>query len=328
MKACLGLLTATALTLAACGGSSSGGGGTYGGTIQVALPTWPGYAALYTADRKSFWTKRGLTVDFTDVEDPVQRFNALNAGQLQGMASTVDAFARAASQGVPAVQVFPIDASLGGDGILARNDIASVRALKGRTVAVSQGSPSEWFLGRVLQENGLSLSDVKEQNMTSGDAGAAFLAGRVDVAVTWEPWLGRAAKASFGRVLVSSKQYPDLIVDSFAFRRDFVDRYRATVRAFTRAYYEAMDWFQKNSSEGQQVVGAAVKEQPAEVAGDLTTIQLYDAGLSKQAMGTRDHHGRVYALVKDAAAFWHRQGATQHEVDPDKAIDPSFVSGL
>src|SRR6202022_4820092 len=108
--------------LVACVDASSSGpsssntqnGGKCSGTIHIASSTWTGYAALYVADKKGFWQKHGLTVDFTDVEDPVQRLNALNAGQLQGMASTIDAFARAASQGVPAVEVFPLDAWVGG----------------------------------------------------------------------------------------------------------------------------------------------------------------------------------------------------------------------
>jgi NitT/TauT family transport system substrate-binding protein len=209
----LALLAAWSVTLVACCGPSSSScstqnGGKFSGTIHIASSTWTGYAALYVADKKGFWQKHGLTVDFTDVEGPVQRLNALNAGQLQGMASTIDAFARAASQGVPAVQVWPIDASVGGDGILAKNDIRNIKSLKGKSVAVNQGSTSEWFLAQVLKRKGMSLSDVQEQNMTSGDAGAAFVAGRVDVAVTWEPWLSRAAKTSFGRVLVSSKEIP------------------------------------------------------------------------------------------------------------------------
>ena len=230
------------LVVAACGGSGITPGTTkFSGTIHIASSTWTGYAALYVADKQAIWKKHGLTVDFTDVEDPVQRLNALNGGQLQGMASTVDAFARASSQGIPAVQVFPIDASVGGDGILSKNEIQNIKDLKGKTVAVNQGSVSEWFLAQVLKANGMSLNDVKEQNMTSGDAGAAFVAGRVDVAVTWEPWLSRAAKTSFGHILVSSKQYPDLIMDSFAFRRDFVQSYPDTVKEFLRAYYEAVD---------------------------------------------------------------------------------------
>ncbi len=323
-------LASALLVAAACGGTSGTpvSGGKYSGTIHIASSTWTGYAALYAADKKQFWKQHGLNVDFTDVEDPVLRLNALNAGQLQGMASTVDAFARAASQGVPAVQVFPIDASVGGDGILAKNDIQSVKDLKGKTVAVNQGSVSEWFLAQVLKRNGMSLNDVKEQNMTSGDAGAAFVATKVDVAVTWEPWLSRAAKTSFGRVLVSSKQYPDLIVDSFAFTRDFVSRYPETVKEFTKTYYAALDWFQKNRPEGDQLVGTAVKEKPEDVTADLTTIQLIDLARGKQVMGTKDHHGQIYNNVKEAATFWKEQGKTTSVVSPDKAVDPTAINSI
>lgn len=325
------VVLAGALLAVACGGSSGGAstsGGKYSGTIHIASSTWTGYAALYVADKKGFWKQHGLEVDFTDVEDPVQRLNALNAGQLQGMASTVDAFARAAGQGVPAVQVFTIDQSEGGDGILARNDIQSVKDLKGKTVAVNQGSVSEWFLAQVLKKNGMSLADVKEQNMTSGDAGAAFVAAKVDVAVTWEPWLSRAAKTSFGRVLISSKEYPDLIVDSFAFRRDFVEKYPETVKEFARAYFDALDWFVKNPSEGQQVVGDAVKEKPADVAADLSTVPLMNLTTAKQFMGTKDHHGKIYDNFQAAATFWKSQGATTTAASPDKGIDPTAINSI
>jgi NitT/TauT family transport system substrate-binding protein len=321
---------AVAVLVGACGGQGGAAtpGGKYSGTVHIASSTWTGYAALYVADRKGIWKQHGLAVDFTDVEDPVQRLNALNAGQLQGMASTVDAFARATSQGVPAVQVFPIDQSEGGDGILARNEIQSVKDLRGRTVAVNQGSVSEWFLAQVLKKNGMSLGDVKEQNMTSGDAGAAFVAAKVDVAVTWEPWLSRAAKTSFGRVLVSSKQYPDLIVDSFAFRRDFVDKYPETVKEFARAYYDALGWFQKNQTDGAQVVGDAVKEKPADVMADLSSVPLMDLATGKQFMGTRDHHGKMYDNFQAAATFWKSQGATTTAASPDKGIDPTTINSI
>ena len=323
----LGLLAAGAVAVSACGGTSAGSqpSGKFSGTIHIASSTWTGYAALYVADKKGFWQKHGLTVDFTDVEDPVQRLNALNGGQLQGMASTVDAFARAASQGVPVVQVFPIDASVGGDGILAKNEIKSLKELKGKTVAVNQGSVSEWFLGQVLKQNGMSLNDVKEQNMTSGDAGAAFVANRVDVAVTWEPWLSRAAKTSFGHVLVSSKEYPDLIVDTFALRKDFIDKYPDTVKEMVRAYYEALDWFGKNRDEGNALVGTAIKEKPEDVAGDLTTIQLMALNQGKQFMGSKDHHGKIYDRTREASQFWKDAGKVQTVVSPDKAVDPSFI---
>jgi NitT/TauT family transport system substrate-binding protein len=326
----LPLLTLLALILAACGSQTSGTGAAakFTGTIHIASSTWTGYAPLYIATSRNIWKNHGLTVDFADVEDPVLRLNALNAGQLQGMASTVDAFARAQSQGVPAVEIFPIDASVGGDGILAKNNIQTVQDLKGKTVAVNQGSVSEWFLGQVLKKNGMSLADVKEENMTSGTAGSTFVAGRVDVAVTWEPWLSRAAKTNFGHILVSSRQYPDLIMDSFAFRKDFIDKYPGTVKDFISAYYDAYNWMKSNADAANAVIGTAVKESPTDVQADLSTMTIFDLSTAKQVMGTSSNHGKIYANVKAAADFWKQQGAISSEVNPDNAVNPSFINSL
>ena len=121
-----------ALLLAVCGGTTGGTGGTgdgkYNGTIHIASSTWTGYAIIYVANAKDTWKSHGLDVKFQDVEDPNDRLLALTAGRLEGMASTVDAFARAQANGVPAVEVFPIDASVGGDGILAKSTIKTVQA--------------------------------------------------------------------------------------------------------------------------------------------------------------------------------------------------------
>src|SRR5216684_2456205 len=321
----LPLFILVALVMSACGASNSGSTSTkYSGTIHIASSTWTGYAIIYLANAKGIWRQHGLDVNFKDVEDPNDRFIALAAGRLEGMASTVDAFARQQSNGVAAVEVFPIDASVGGDGILAANTIQTVADLKGKTVAVNQGSVSEWFLAQVLQKNGLSLKDVKEQNMKSGEAGAAFVAKRVDVAVTWEPWLTKATKArADGRVLVSSKEYPDLIMDSFAFRKDFVQKYPDTVKDFMKAYYEAFTWMQQNTADALKIIGDAVGESSDDVKADLDTMTLYDLSAGKQIMGTSSSHGKIYDNVKAAADFWKTQGKIDTTVNPSDAVDPS-----
>src|SRR5437899_7648204 len=329
-RSLLPLFILVALVLSACGASNTASGSTkYSGTIHIASSTWTGYALIYLANSKGIWKQHGLDVSFKDVEDPNDRFIALAAGRLEGMASTVDAFARQQSNGVQAVEVFPIDASVGGDGILAKNTIQTVADLKGRTIAVNQGSVSEWFLAQVLLKNGLSLADVKEQNMKSGEAGASFVAGKVDVAVTWGPWLTKATKArADGRVLVSSKEYPDLIMDSFAFRKDFVQKYPDTVKDFMKAYFEAYNWMQANKTEALKVIGNAVQETPDDVTADLSTMKLFDLSTGKEVMGTSSSHGKIYDNVKAAADFWKAQGKIDTTVNPSDAVDPSFINSL
>jgi NitT/TauT family transport system substrate-binding protein len=321
-----------ALLLAVCGGTTGGTGGAgdgkFNGTIHIASSTWTGYAIIYVANAKGTWKSHGLDVTFQDVEDPNDRLIALTAGRLEGMASTVDAFARAQANGVPAVEVFPIDASVGGDGILAKNTIKSVQDLKGQKVAVNQGSVSEWFLAQVLKKNGLSLSDISEQNMKSGEAGAAFVAGQVDVAVTWEPWLSKAKARADGRVLVSSKEYPDLIMDSFAFRADFVDKYPGTVKEFMKAYYDAFAWFQQNTTEAVNIVGKATEEKPEDVKADLDTLTLFDLKTGKTIMGTKSSPGKIADNHKAAGDFWKTLGKIDTPAKPETAINPDLINSL
>jgi len=328
-RSLLPLFILVALVLSACGASNTASGSTkYSGTIHIASSTWTGYALIYLANSKGIWKQHGLDVNFKDIEDPNDRFIALAAGRLEGMASTVDAFARQQSNGVAAVEVFPIDASVGGDGILAKNTIQTVADLKGKTIGVNQGSVSEWFLAQVLEKNGLHLSDVKEQNLTSGAAGAAFVASKLDVAVTWEPWLSKAKARTDGHVLVSSKQYPDLIMDSFAFRKDFIQKYPDTVKDFMKAYYDAFTWMQANQTEALKAIGDAVQESPSDVSADLSTLTLFDLSTGKQVIGTSSSHGKIYDNVKAAADFWKAQGKIDTAVNPSDAVDPSFINSL
>jgi NitT/TauT family transport system substrate-binding protein len=324
----LPLFILAALVLSACGSSTPTTSTKYSGTIHIASSTWTGYALIYLANSKGIWKTHGLDVTFKDVEDPNDRFIALAAGRLEGMASTVDAFARQQSNGVQAVEVFPIDASVGGDGILAANTIKTVADLKGKTVAVNQGSVSEWFLAQVLKVNGLSLKDVTEKNMKSGEAGAAFVAGRVDVAVTWEPWLSKAKARTDGHILVSSKEYPDLIMDSFAFRKDFIQKYPDTVKDFMKAYYDAFTWMQQNMTDALKIIGDAVGENSDDVKADLGTLTLFDLATGKQVMGTSSSHGKIYDNVSAAADFWKAQGKIDTTVNPSDAVDPSFINSL
>src|SRR3546814_15615335 len=61
-----------------------------------------------------------------------------------------------------------------------------------------------FWLNVILKENGMSQDDIEMVNMTSDDAAAAFMANRVDVAVTWEPHLTEARNTNQGHVLIDS----------------------------------------------------------------------------------------------------------------------------
>jgi NitT/TauT family transport system substrate-binding protein len=307
------------------GGESTAGTGTKAAPINLAFSTWNGYIGLVVGVKEGFFDKAGVHVDYTVIEDPVQRFNALKAGSLNAIATTVDTFSRTYAKGIPSVMVLGLDASVGGDGIVAKKDIASVEQLKGQTVAVSQGSTSQWLLAYVLDQHGLSLDDVKQTDLTSGDAGAAFAAGRVPVAVTWEPWLSRAEENPDGHVLASTKEYPDIITDEVAFSPDFVKEHPDSIRAFIKGYAMAVEFLKSNEDEALDDVTDYLGQEPDDIKAVMETVPIWSIDDSKKFFGTKESLGPIGDIFTKSAQFWKDLGEIDNVPDPSQAIDPSFL---
>jgi NitT/TauT family transport system substrate-binding protein len=294
--------------------------------IKLAFSTWNGYMALVIAAKEGYYKKHGLNVTYTVIEDPVQRFNAFKAGSLNAIATTVDTFSRTTAKGIRSVEVLGLDASAGGDGIVADKSITKVEQLKGQTVAVSAGSTSQWLLAYVLSLHHLSLKDVKQIDLTSGDAGAAFAAGRVKVAVTWQPWLSRAEQNPNGHVLVSTKKYPTIITDHVAFAPSFVKKHPDEVKAFIAAYNDAMKLIKSNPDKAFADVHDYLGQSADDIKATMKDVPLWQISQSKKYYGTKKHPGGIYKIFTKSAKFWKSIGEIKTVPSPKNAIDPTFVN--
>ena len=229
-----------ALGSAGCWGNGPAGKGGPK-TFQVATLTWVGYGPLYLAQEKGFF--QGIDVKLHKIEDTAARRAALSTGDVQGSVDIVDSFANAFAAGIPAQVVLKLDDSLGGDGLVVKKEIRTVQDLKGKTIAYPPGQPSHFFLLALLHGAGLSIKDVESRPMEPDQAGAAFVSGNVDAAVTWEPWLTKASQLPHARILTTSRDTPGLIADVFTVRQDFLERNPETVAAFIRGWLAAVDYW-------------------------------------------------------------------------------------
>jgi NitT/TauT family transport system substrate-binding protein len=296
--------------------------------IKLAFSTWNGYMALVIAAKEGYYKKHGLNVTYTVIEDPVQRFNAFKAGSLNAIATTVDTFSRTYAKGIKSVEVLGLDASAGGDGIVAEKSITKVEQLKGQSVAVSAGSTSQWLLAYVLSLHHLSLKDVKQIDLTSGDAGAAFAAGRVKVAVTWQPWLSRAQQNPNGHVLVSTKQYPTIITDHVAFAPSFVKQHPDEIKAFIAAYNDAMKLIRTNPDKAFGDVKSYLGQSAEDIKATMKDVPLWSVAQSKKYYGTKKRPGAISKIFTKSAKFWKTIGEIKTVPSPKNAIDPTFVQSF
>src|SRR2546425_6117460 len=85
--------------------------------------------------------------------------------------------------------------------------------------------------------------------MTAADAGSAFVAKKVDAAVTWEPWLSRGKASEHGHLLTDSSKTPGLITDVFIVPKEFVATHKKELKGIVAAWNEAVAYQRAHPDE-------------------------------------------------------------------------------
>src|SRR6476659_7018161 len=151
--------------------------------VVLGMSGWTGFQPLKLAELAGIFKKNGVDMEVRFIA-PVQRGTALASGALNAAATTVDQHIVWSSAGIATVQVALIDKSNGGDGLVVRNGINSVKELKGKSINVDgPGTVQHFMLSYILEKNGLTIQDVIRSTMGSQPAAQAFIAGQGDAAV-------------------------------------------------------------------------------------------------------------------------------------------------
>lgn len=319
--------SAPAAGSSAAAGSAEGESGTaYDGEVILGSSTWVGYAPLYLADQMGFFDECGANVTVQVFESKTDSKSALAAGRIQGMSSTIDTHVMSAASGIDLTIVLAEDTSSGGDGLIARNEINSVADLAGKTVGLdTTGGASYFWFQYLLSKEGMTLDDVEAVNMSSGDAGAAFVAGELDAAATWEPWLSKARGTDFGKVLVDSSETPGVIVDALAMDRAFAEAYPDTVAAICQGWYMALDYMASDPEEAYDIMKDFTGDDSGEAlrATIEAEVTFYDQAANLDYFGQE-----IGEIAKMAADLWLDNGLIDSEPDLERLINGSFLGTL
>ena len=296
--------------------------------LKIRYSIWVGYGPLFIAKEKGYFKEEQVEVDLVNIEDPKEGFFALAAGRLDGVVSTIDTMVLYLKKGNEYQYVLALDDSAGGDGIVARKEIQSIKDLKGKKIAVNEGSVSQFFLNVVLKENGMTQKDVNIVNMKQGDAGAAFVAEKVDAAVTWEPWLSKGKAAPHGKILVDSSQTPGLITDVLIFPRTVIEKRAKEIQGVANAWNKSVAFWQKNPSEANEIMARGVGDwlkDPKVFAEVLTGVKFYDQAGNKKFFGTAQNPGDLTKVVQNALDVWGGFDKLQVKTTPKELINFSFI---
>lgn len=320
--------------------------------LIVGIVSWPGYAGGIVANRgfqenaESIFTKKyGLPVRFVLIEDIDARGKAFAKGGPDGVDvvwTTIDFWANELPNfiqgGIDASAFLQVDWSRGGDAIVANSSITSVEDLRDKKIALVQFTPSHWLLEHAIRNSELTSSEqqkIRNNLIFTQDvptARASFAAGQVDVAVVWEPDVKQALKRENSHVLVSTKDFPNIIADMMVAKKDFIASHPKTIEAFVRGW---LDGVAEAKSDPDLAARLLVENEPLftdlgfEATKDsLSWVYWPNLEDNVKMFGVDGSKPLFDTLFSGAGEVWQSLDAIEQPVTPAEAKDDSFIRTL
>jgi len=298
-------------------------------TTAIGLNPWIGSTPLYIAQEKGFFQQRGLNLDVKIFSGTSDANSAFMAGRLDSWTPVTSEAVASVTQGSQFRIVLVQDTSVGADGILARNSIESLADFKGKEIAVEEDSVSHFFLLQVLESVGLGAEDFTLVNTPPDAAAAAYQSGKIEIAVTYSPYLAKANEVqSDGRVIYDSAQMPSAIADLYVFSPQIIEQNPQSVDAFIRGVLEGLEFLQNNREEGLAIAAREIGISPEELAQDLQGIQLPD--LAKNIEILTNHQSQLSLLksMESMAKFLKERNQITEIPDLAQLIEPKFIQAI
>jgi NitT/TauT family transport system substrate-binding protein len=288
---------------------------------RVGYNNWIGYIALFVAEEKGYFKEEGLAVDKKSFSAPGDGLKPLLAGDLDAHFTTLDSTIIALDKAPGKLKVvYLTDTSAGADAIVAKKEIKTVNDLKGKQVAATVGECNHLLLAKALEKAHLGEGDIKLTNMSPDDSGAAFAAGKLDAAVTWEPWISQVQADRKGHIIFSSKEAPNLILDCVAISSATAEKKSPETKAFLRALNKANELVMKDPHEAALLAAKAIEMKPEDVEKLLPKVKLYGKRGNLEALG-----GGAAAPAKELAGFFKARKVNEGLVDTSAVFDSSYL---
>ncbi len=299
--------------------------------VKLSLTTWVGYSPFYVADGMGMYKKQGLDVTLKTFSDPAMLPSSVTSKAVDGSLMTYDQLIGAAAQGQKLKVVMPIDYSNGGDAVLADKSITKITDLKGKKVAYSPLSPSDFLISYALKVNGMSVKDINPVNMAPEAIPTAMASKAVPAGVTYEPNVSQILAMNGGsqfKTIYTSKEAPGLIADVMVFDEAYIKKYPKNISGLIKAYLEGLAYMKSNPKEASEIIGKAIGVSGKEVLAQLTGV--YNIPASEMAATFKPGKDTKSYFVSGEVIneILIKSKQIKKPVDIKTTMDDSFVKAL
>jgi NitT/TauT family transport system substrate-binding protein len=293
--------------------------------ITVGFSAWPGWFPLQVAQEKGLFAKNGVTVELKYFDSYTDSLNALSTGAIDANSQTLNDTLASVSGGAAETIVLVNDNSTGNDQIIAREGITGVADLKGKKIAVEQGTVDHYLLLLALAEAKLGPGDIELVPLATDAAAAAFAGGQVDAVGAFAPFTTTALQRKGSRAVATSKDFPGAIPDHLVVKPSLVKDRAKDVQALVNTWFETLKWIRDNKDEAIAIMakraGVSVEDYTSYDAG--TTIFTRAQNLEAFTPGSTPAHLDFQAAK--IVEFITSTGLAKDKPKLDGLFDDRFV---
>ena len=266
---------AAALALALTGCAGSGGGG--GEAIEVNfgyIGDFNGASLLAVAEQEGIWEKHGLDVTTSVFTNGPLQIQALGTGDLDfGYIGPGAMWLPASGQ----AKVVAINTLGEADRVVAQPGITRMQDLRGRTVAVPEGTSGDMILTLALEAAGMTVDDIERVPMEPSAIVAALSSKQVDAAGFWYPALATVKQQVPDLVeLAQNADFADTVAFPTAFvaGNDVVANEPDKVARVLAALREAMQYRTDHLDATIEATASMLGIEAAQVEADAGNVQI------------------------------------------------------
>lgn len=262
--------------------------------LRVATIPWPGYETLHLAQSLDYFEP--IQIRLVEFVNSTQATSAILNGTVHAAALTLDEVLVLMQDGVDLKAILVMDISDGADAVMARPEITTLQALRGKRIGVETGAIGALMFDAMLTAAGLSVTDVVLVETSFNEAEQAYLSGKLDAVVTFEP-VRTQLLAAGAHVLFDSRKIPGRVVDVLAVRAEALRSHPKALCHLVRAHFSALDYLAVQPSDAAMRLAPLLKVSPAKVLPLFGGLKIPNRAENRAQLAGTEPHLTIAARV-------------------------------